>query len=115
MRIAPDAIARLSGSKFTAETVANVVEFMRQKADLTGAVSSALTFDFQKESDAVTQEDMIPVLTLTLRPATINVATAPETLRDTRLPQQSPAGAAPEPGPGPGFVPGGKPVGAPAG
>lgn len=115
MRIASDALARLAGSKFTAETVAHVMEFMRQKADLTGAVSSALTFDFQKESDVVTQQDMIPVLTLTLRPATINVATAPEMLRDTRLPRQPAAGDAPQPGHGPGFVPGGNTEGSPAG
>lgn len=91
MRVSPDALGRLTAASFTSETVAKVAQFMCEKCNLTGAVSSALTFDFQKQEDPVTHEDMIPVLTITLRPATINVATAPETLRDTSLPQPGPA------------------------
>lgn len=88
MRVSPDALNRLMGAQFNSETVAKVTQFMCEKCNLTGSVSSALTFDFQKQEDPVTHEDMIPVLTITLRPATINVATAPEVLRDTQLPEQ---------------------------
>jgi hypothetical protein len=109
MRVAPDALGRLAGAKFTSETVAQVLDFMRQRAELTGATSSALTFDFQKAEDQVTLDDLIPVLTIALRPATINVSTAPEVLRDTKLPQQpgsaAPAGDAPVPGPGSSPIP----------
>ena len=100
---APELLARLTGAKFTSETVTNVLEFMRQKAELTGAVSSALTFDFQKQEDVVTHADMIPVLTITLRPATVSDAGPAEQLRSTELPVAQPPSpeAASAPGPGP--------------
>ncbi len=95
MRVQPDALARLAGSKFTAETVANIMEFMRQKADLVGAVSSGITLDFQKDEDVVTREDMIPCITLTLRPATIYAQSALDARTESGAAGAGPAGAAP--------------------
>lgn len=76
MTLAPDALNRLLGATFTAEVVANISRFMCEKANITGAVSSQLTLDFQKPEDIVAPGDVVPVLTITLRPATINVTPA---------------------------------------
>ena len=76
MTLAPDALNRLLGATFTSEVVANIARFMCEKANLTGAVSSALTLDFQNQEDVVAPGDVVPVLTITLRPALANVPAA---------------------------------------
>lgn len=72
MTLQPDALSRLEGATFTSEVIANIARFMAEKAKLTGAISSALTLDFQKPEDIVAPGDVVPVLTITLRPATTN-------------------------------------------
>ena len=90
MKITPESLARIGAAKFTAKSVTKVFGFMEAQCNEIGANNTAFSFDFQKPEDVVGPDSLIPVLTLSLRPATPN-APKPEEVVDLR--------AAPSPGP----------------
>ena len=90
MKITTESISRLGAAKFTAESVCKVFGFMEAQCTALGANQTSFSFDFQKPEDVVVSGDLIPVLTLSLRPATPN-APKPEEIVDLR--------EAPAPGP----------------
>lgn len=93
MKVTPESIARLAGATFTAETVCRVFGFMEAQCEALGANTTSFSFDFQKPEDIVKPGDLIPVLTLSLRPATPN-APKPEDIVDlAEAPAPGPAGS----------------------
>jgi hypothetical protein len=91
MKITTESLARLGGAKFTAESVCKVFGFMQAQCEAIGANSTQFSFDFQKPEDVVVPGDLIPVLTLSLRPATPNAPKPEETVDLREAPMPGPA------------------------
>lgn len=71
MRINKHALDRVRTARMSGEGTADILLSMAAGASLEGAEGVCLTLDYQREDDPVEPGDMIPVITLTLRPATI--------------------------------------------
>lgn len=91
MKVTTESLARLGAATFTAETVCRVFGFMQAQCEALGANTSSFSFDFQKPEDVVVPGDLIPVLTLTLRPATPNAPRPEDTVNLGNAPVPGPA------------------------
>lgn len=71
MKINPQALERLKAAAVTAGSLAAIFEQMGEAFQLFGTAYASFGIDFQGDAD-VEEDDLIPVITLTLRPATPN-------------------------------------------
>lgn len=71
MPIAKEGLIRLRDSLMRGEAVATIFEGMVIGMERLGAPTSHLTLDFQHPDDVLDEGDLIPVITLSLRPATV--------------------------------------------
>jgi hypothetical protein len=68
MKVAPAALARLRESPMKGEGVGTIFEAMAFGMEQTNTPCSMFTLDFQHPDDAVEPGQLIPVITLSLRP-----------------------------------------------
>ena len=71
MPIAPKALTRLRESFMRGEAVATIFEGMAMGMERLNCPTSHFTLDFQHPDDVLAASDLIPVITLSLRPATV--------------------------------------------
>lgn len=71
MPIVPVALTRLRESLMRGEAVATIFENMAMGMEQINVPTSHLTLDFQHPDDVLEASDLIPVITLSLRPATV--------------------------------------------
>ena len=71
MKINKHALDRVRGARMSGEGTADILLSMAASAAVHGADGACLTLDYQREDDPVEPGDMIPVISLTLRPATV--------------------------------------------
>jgi hypothetical protein len=71
MKINKHALDRVRKAPMSGEGTADILLSMAAGATLDGAEGVSLTLDYQHEDDPVGPGDMIPIITLSLRSATI--------------------------------------------
>lgn len=71
MQIAPEALTRLRESLMRGDAVATIFESMAFGMEKINSPTSHLTLDFQHPDDVLEEGILIPVITLSLRPATM--------------------------------------------
>jgi hypothetical protein len=71
MRITDEALERIEQSSVSGKTLARIFEQLEAASVDANGIGSCVTLDFQHPDDKVQSGDMIPVITLALRPATI--------------------------------------------
>ncbi len=71
MPIAPESLTRLRESLMRGEAVATIFEGMAFGMEQLNCPTSHFTLDFQHPDDVLDATALIPVITLSLRPATI--------------------------------------------
>lgn len=77
MRINPAALERLSQAPLTGEGLVRIFNEMMPIAQEAGPnCCASLNLDYQDQDAPIEDGDLIPVITITLRPATIVVKTA---------------------------------------
>lgn len=77
MRIHPSALERLKAAPFKSDSVAHTFEEMLSVAKKFKSPGVQITMDYQSNDDRPVEGDLIPVIVLSFRPATL-----PETLRE---------------------------------
>lgn len=70
MPINQAALERVKGAKLRPEKVAAILEQLAAVLDVTGAGQTQLNLDYQDPKDSVEPGDLIPYITIGLRPAT---------------------------------------------
>ena len=60
---------RLRAAKISGDGLATILEQMAAGIEVLGAATSQLQLDWQQPDDAVREGDLLPVVTLSLRPA----------------------------------------------
>jgi hypothetical protein len=70
MPINPAALERVKGAKLRPEKVAAILEQLAAVLDVTGAGQTQLNLDYQDPKNSVESGDLIPYITIGLRPAT---------------------------------------------
>lgn len=70
MPVHKKALERLEGSTFTPNTIVQFVNALGGMLDVTGAVTSQIHLDYQDKGDEIGPDDLIPFITIGLRPAT---------------------------------------------
>lgn len=71
MRLNPTAVDRLRGAKLRPEGLITIFETLVQACEYLVPESVTYRLDFQGEGDQVAEGDLIPVITISLRPATL--------------------------------------------
>jgi len=71
MPIAPEALTRLRESLMRGDAVATIFENMAIGMEKLNTPTSHLSLDFQHPDDVLEADALIPVITLSLRPATM--------------------------------------------
>jgi hypothetical protein len=72
MRINPQALDRVKGSRPTGDGMATIFEHLRGALQSTGDTAVlSMSLDYQKDGDEVQEGDLIPVISFGLRPATL--------------------------------------------
>ena len=71
MPIAPKALTRLRDSLMRGEAVATIFEGMAIGMEQLNCPTSHFSLDFQHPDDTLEESALIPVITLSLRPATV--------------------------------------------
>lgn len=74
MKISQAAQTRIRDARLSGEGLSQILEMMAKTADSLGVESAQFAFDYQSADDVVEPGDLIPVITLSLRPATIKEA-----------------------------------------
>lgn len=69
MKIHETAFDRLRQAKISGEGVAAVLQQMAAGVEMFGAAASELQLDWQRPEDEIQEGDLLPVVTLSLRPA----------------------------------------------
>jgi len=62
---------RLRAAKVSGDGLATILEQMAASVEMLGAASSQLQLDWQQPDDEVREGDLLPVVTLSLRPAIV--------------------------------------------
>ena len=62
---------RLRAAKISGQGIAAILEQMAAGVEMFGAAASELQLDWQKPDDEVQDGDLLPVVTLSLRPAIV--------------------------------------------
>lgn len=71
MRLNPQALERLNSAKLTASGLVGIFEHMASIHETTqDPTCLSLRLDYQAEGDTVAEGDLIPVISISLRPAT---------------------------------------------
>ena len=65
---------RLRAAKVSGDGLATILEQMAASVEMLGAASSQLQLDWQQPDDEVRDGDLMPVVTLSLRPAIVTPA-----------------------------------------
>jgi len=76
VRILPEALKRIRESKMTPANFIEVFEGLALVAGQLGQDALAVNLDYQDPTDVVAQDDLIPVITLFLRRATLSTTNA---------------------------------------
>ncbi len=71
MPINPQALTRLEEASFTAPVVSRFIGNLAGMLDMTGATNSQIQLDYQHADDTIAPGDLIPFITIGLRPATV--------------------------------------------
>ena len=71
MPVQKEALEKVRTAKMTGENFATVIGTLATSLELTGAAETHLTLDYQHDDMEVKPGDMIPVITIGLRQATI--------------------------------------------
>jgi hypothetical protein len=74
MNINAQHLDRIKQSQMRGEAVATIFEVMAQQMEMLGAQATSYSMDYQRDGDVVGENDLIPVITLSLRPATVGPA-----------------------------------------
>ena len=64
-------LERLRAAKISGEGIAAILEQLAAGVELLGAAASELQLDWQKPDDEVREGDLLPVVTLSVRPAIV--------------------------------------------
>lgn len=70
MQIFPAALERLASSEFKTEYIIRVLKTLEQVLQANPGPMAEVVLHYQSEDDVVTSEDLIPVITFSLRQAT---------------------------------------------
>ena len=62
---------RLRAAKISGQGITTILEQMATGVEMFGAAASQLQLDWQKPDDEVREGDLLPVVTLSLRPAIV--------------------------------------------
>lgn len=71
MQIHPSSLGRLRSAQFRSEAIATIFEHLAKLNGEFGSVASEYTLGYQSPDDEVTEGDLVPVIVLALRPATL--------------------------------------------
>ena len=71
MRVSPVALHRIREARMSGTGVAMMFEHIVAALEMFDGAQSAMSFDYQYADDEVVEGDLIPVVTLALRPATM--------------------------------------------
>ena len=63
-------LERLKGATFTPQTIIGLLEVLARMIETTGSATSQFQLDYQHATDTIEPGDMIPFITIGLRPAT---------------------------------------------
>ena len=63
------ALERLKGATFTPQTIAGLLERLASVIEITGSATSQFQLDYQHATETIEPGDMIPFITIGLRPA----------------------------------------------
>jgi hypothetical protein len=74
MQIHSAHLERLSKSPMRGEAVATIFEAMAAGMDVLGAPTASFSLDYQHPGDVLGENELIPVITLSLRPAPVEKA-----------------------------------------
>ena len=62
---------RLRAAKISGDGLATILQQMAAGVEMLGAAASELQIDWQRPTDEVRDDDLLPVITLSLRPAIV--------------------------------------------
>jgi hypothetical protein len=71
MRIHPEALERLRAAPFTGRSLAEIFEQMHRLSAIDPNCAPSFSLDYQSQADVIEEGDLIPIITIALRPATI--------------------------------------------
>lgn len=71
MQLHPPSIARVRAAALRAEAIGTIFEHLTYAAREMESGSASVILDYQHRDDAVSAGDLVPVITLSVRPATI--------------------------------------------